>query len=82
MAKSKFPAKRPAALKTTQVQVTRAVREEWSEYLLEDGTRLKIRPIPLDVQRIEGVFDPMGNPTYQIQIAVVLNATPRGARKK
>jgi len=41
--------------------------EYFNEYLLEDGTVLRMKPVVTDVIRIPGQYDPMGNPAYVIQ---------------
>jgi len=41
--------------------------EHWNEYLLDDGTVLRMKPVVTEVLRLEGQFDAMGNPAYLIQ---------------
>jgi hypothetical protein len=45
------------------------VREHWNEYLLDDGTIIKLKPVATEVVRVEGAYDPQGNPVY------ILNST-------
>lgn len=52
----------------------RSPGENWTEYLIEDGTLIKIKPVATEVLRVEGEFDPSGNPVYIMnaqQIVVV-----------
>lgn len=41
--------------------------ERWNEYLLEDGTVLKMKLILKKVMKIDGQYDPEGNPVYVMQ---------------
>lgn len=41
--------------------------ELWNEYLLEDGTVLKMKLILKKVMRVAGEFDSEGNPVYVMQ---------------
>lgn len=60
-----------------------AAREEWSEYILEDGTKLRVRPILAEVLRVKGQYTPDGNPLYLTKASVVLSAqSPKKLRKK
>jgi len=41
------------------------VKEEWNEYLLEDGTRLRVKLVVTKILRTNQI-DPEGNPVYVI----------------
>lgn len=41
--------------------------EHFNEYLLEDKTVIRLKPVVTEVLRIEGQFDAMGNPMYLVQ---------------
>jgi hypothetical protein len=45
----------------------RSTAEHFNEYLLDDGTVIRLKPVVTEVIRIEGQYDPMGNPAYIIQ---------------
>lgn len=45
----------------------RANAEHWNEYLLDDGTVIRMKPVVTEVLRLEGHFDPQGNPAYVVQ---------------
>lgn len=38
--------------------------EHWNEYLLSDRTLLRMKTVVTKVLRVEGEFDPEGNPVY------------------
>jgi hypothetical protein len=48
------------------------VREYWNEYLLDDGTILKLKPIATEVFRLEEQYDPDGNPIYILRSKNIL----------
>ena len=50
----------------------RASGEHWNEYLLDDGTVLKLKLVVTDVVRVEGQYDQAGNPVYIVQSTNVL----------
>lgn len=51
-------------------------RENFSIYILHDGTTLKIKPVLTEVFRIEGAYQPNGDPVYGVnaQPVVAINA--------
>lgn len=49
---------------------TKEAREVWSEYLLEDGTKLRARALIHGVRRIEGKYAANGDPEYEWQFTV------------
>jgi len=62
-----------------EVQV-RESTEKWSEVTLEDGTVLRLKMTVLGAVRIEGEFDPDGNPAYSLKmnpIVTTVNSDPR-----
>jgi hypothetical protein len=48
------------------------VREHWNEYLLDDGTIIKLKPVATEVFKIDGQWDAQGNPIYVLQSTNVL----------
>ena len=42
----------------------RAGGEHWNEYLLDDGTVFKIKLVLTEIVRLEGQYDPNGDPVY------------------
>lgn len=45
----------------------RAGSEEWCEYLVDDGTVVRIRLIVTDILRVVDSYDAQGQPNYLIQ---------------
>jgi len=58
-------------------------KENFSTYILHDGTSLKVKPVLVEVFRIEGVYQPNGDPVYGVQAQQILaiNA-PESLRRK
>lgn len=46
--------------------------ERWSEYELSDGSVLKLKNLVASVMRIDGKWDPEGNPMYVIKGAPIM----------
>ena len=42
-------------------------REHWNEYLLDDGTILKLKTVATEVFKVEGQYDQDGNPVYLLK---------------
>lgn len=53
----------------TEVGVAEST-ERWTEVTLEDGTVFRLKPTVISAIRVDGEYDPQGNPAY------VLNAQP------
>lgn len=49
--------------------------ERWNEYLLEDGTVLKMKLVLQKVLRVDGEYDGEGNPVYIMQSTNVSTVT-------
>ena len=56
-------------------------REGWNEYILRDGTKLKMKSVMSDVVRLD-VFQPDGSPIYMINAANVVSAIVPDALKR
>ena len=57
--------------------------ERWNEYLLEDGTVLKLKTVLTNAYRVEGQYDAEGNPVYVVQSTNVISAAaPQELRRK
>ncbi len=48
--------------------------ERWSDVKLADGTTLRIKPVVVSVTRVDGRYDPQGNPLYAIQATQAMSA--------
>ncbi len=59
-----------------------ADKESFSTYILLDGTSLKIKAVLTEVLRIEGAYQPNGDPVYAVTAAqiVAVNA-PESLRR-
>ena len=53
-------------VEATPIDVNQS-HEKWNEYLLEDGTVLKMKIVLKKVLRIDGEYDAEGNPIYVMQ---------------
>lgn len=58
--------------------------ERWSDVRLADGVILRIKPVIVGADRIEGEYDPEGNPTYRLKSSVimVIEKAPEELKKK
>jgi hypothetical protein len=50
--------------------------EYWNQYLLGDGTVIKLKLVATEVWRIEGEYDQDGNPIYVVKSSNVLTVNP------
>lgn len=57
----------PAGEFECEVIPYRTTAEHWNEYLLDDGTIVRLKPVVTEVLRVEGQYDQSGNPAYIIQ---------------
>jgi hypothetical protein len=56
--------------------------EKWNDYLLEDGTVLKMKLILKKVLRVDNEYDGEGNPVYVMQSTNVSTITaPKNLKK-
>jgi hypothetical protein len=58
--------------------------EKWSEYRLSDGTVLRGKMTIIGATRIEGQFDPQGNPMYAMNMTptVVILSSPDNLKQR
>lgn len=57
-------------------------KEAWSEYSLEDGTILRIKPVMIAVSRVEGEHTPDGDPVYNMKSTLVTDVrSPQHLKK-
>ena len=45
--------------------------ENFNEYLVEDGTVIKLKNVVTEILRLDGEYDPEGNPIYLVASANV-----------
>ena len=48
--------------------------EHWNEYLIDDGTVLRIKLVLTEVIRVEDQYDAQGNPVYVVNSTNVVTA--------
>ncbi len=57
--------------------------ERWSVYQLDDGTELRFKAVVMEVWRVIGQYDELGNPFYVVRSQNLANpVVPEGLRKK
>lgn len=57
--------------------------EHWNEYLLEDGTVIKMKLVVTDVVRVDDEFDGEGNPVYVVKSTNVVSVSaPEELKRK
>ncbi len=50
-----------------------ADKEQWSTYIIHDGSSLKVKAVVTEVARLEGVYDQKGDPVYLIQASQIMH---------
>jgi hypothetical protein len=62
----------------------KGVKEGASEYTLDDGTVLIVKPAVIDVKRASGQWNEQGEPIYVVQAATVVTAkhVPKNLMRK
>lgn len=72
----------PTGPKEGSVVPITSAKESFSEYTLEDGTTLKMRPAVVEVVRLDETWDDEGNPTYLVRSAQIMTVeAPPGLRR-
>lgn len=57
--------------------------EFWNEYVLEDGTLVRLKPVVAEFLKVDGMYDPEGNPFYVVKAQnVVVVTAPEEIRKR
>jgi hypothetical protein len=57
--------------------------EHWNEYLLDDGTVLRMKAVVTEIVRVEGHYDAEGNPAYLINSTNVTHvSSPEDLKKR
>jgi hypothetical protein len=56
--------------------------ERWTEVTLEDGAVLRVKPNIVGVVRVEGKYDPEGNPLYALKSQTVMTVSSAPAHLK
>ena len=59
-----------------------ADKEQWSTYILDDGSSLKVKAVVTEVARLENVYDQKGDPVYLIQASQIMHVNaPENLRR-
>lgn len=63
-----------AVVEGVEVGVSEAT-ERWTDVKLEDGSSLRIKAVILSVLRLDGQYDPEGNPQYLVKANQVMTVS-------
>jgi hypothetical protein len=47
--------------------------EHWNEYVIDDGSLIRLKVVVTEVLRVEGQYDANGNPAYVVQSTNVVS---------
>jgi hypothetical protein len=68
---------------TVELQIKKPPQPDAVEMTLSDGTRLRLKPIVMQVERSKHKFNPNGEPIYQIQTGLAVSVVvPRRLKRK
>ena len=56
--------------------------EHWNQYLLEDQTVIRLKLVATEFLRIDGEYDPDGNPVYMVKSTNVVSVESTQLRKR
>lgn len=81
--KRKLPGPDGRMIDATEVGY-RSSGEYWNEYLLDDGTILRLKPVVTQVLRVDDAYDDEGSPVYAVKSnnIVVISAPDDLLRKE
>jgi hypothetical protein len=51
--------------------------EPWSEYALEDGTKIRIKHTLVSIAKLEGKTAPNGDTVYSVQLQQAMSVIPK-----
>lgn len=49
--------------------------EHWNEYLVDDGTVVRVKLVVTQIIRLDGEYDAQGDPLYSVQSTTVSSIT-------
>ena len=80
--KTKIPLQGVGMVDAVDVPITEST-ERWCEIHLDDGAVLRVKPVIFSVSRIEGRYDPDGNPLYAIKAGqtMIVASAPNELKK-
>jgi hypothetical protein len=50
--------------------------EHWNEYLLHDGSVIKLKTVVTEILKVDGEFDAEGNPQYLLKSTQIVALSP------
>ena len=50
--------------------------EHWNEYLLHDGSVVKLKTVVTEILKVDGEFDAEGNPQYVLKSTQIVSVSP------
>ena len=56
--------------------------EKWNQYLLDDGSLIKMKPVATKVLRVEGKFDEEGSPVYLVKSTNIMSVSAPDSLKR
>ncbi len=56
--------------------------EYWNQYLLEDGTILKLKTVVMNIARLNEAYTPEGDPVYVVKSSNIVTTTCPDALRK
>ena len=79
--KTKVEVQGSGLVDATEVVVTEST-ERWTDVQLSDGATLRLKPVVLAAVRVDNMYDPEGNPLYQIKVNQIMTVTAPDHLKK
>ncbi len=68
---------------TAEIIDFEADKEQWSSYILHDGSMLRVKAVVTEVARLEGIYAPNGDPVYMVQASQILHVNaPESLRRQ
>lgn len=55
------------------IMTFRAGGEHWNEYLVDDGTVIKLKLVVTEILKVDDEYDPMGDPLYVVNSTNVVS---------
>lgn len=57
-------------------------QKKWSEFLLDDGSKIRVKASVLSAIRIDGKYDDQGNPVYVLNLSPSIVTIPAEELKR
>jgi hypothetical protein len=56
--------------------------EHWNEYVVNDGSVIRLKTVVTDILKVEGQYDANGNPAYFVKSSQVISVSPSERARK